>query len=314
MKEIKTKKVRCALCGASEEEVVAEGYDYEYKTTARKFTYVRCKQCDLVYLSQRPTESELRTIYPPEYYAYSDIETTKGIVALLRERMEAKKVAQYKKLIGRGKKRILDVGCGDGRFMKVIRKYGYPEWEIEGFDINKRAIAKAKAEGMIVQQARLEEYTTKKKFDLIISLQVIEHLSNPLKAMKKMNGFLKEGGLCVIETPNLGGIDYFLFKKAFWGGYHIPRHWNIFNRKTADRLCKSSGFEVIERVCLISPAFWIDSFYNYLLCKRLPQPAVNFFYKKNPLLLSIAIAVDKALLLVRQETSNQRIIGRKKSG
>jgi len=43
-------------------------------------------------------------------------------------------------------------------------------------------------------------------------------------------------GALVVETPNLDSWDARLFKETWWGGYHIPRHWTLFDANSLRRL------------------------------------------------------------------------------
>ena len=63
--------VVCNNCGSSELTRVTEGAEHEYEnTTDDVFRIVCCSNCGLFYLNPRPAVSELRTIYPENYYAY----------------------------------------------------------------------------------------------------------------------------------------------------------------------------------------------------------------------------------------------------
>ena len=61
-----------------------------------------------------------------------------------------------------------------------------------------------------------------------------------------------------IETPEIEGWDYHLFRKRYWGGYHIPRHFYLFNRATLTRLLREEGFEIVSVRSIPSPAFWVS--------------------------------------------------------
>jgi 2-polyprenyl-3-methyl-5-hydroxy-6-metoxy-1,4-benzoquinol methylase len=71
---------------------------------------------------------------------------------------------------------------------------------------------------------------------MIFLKQVIEHVDNPLSILDKAYNLLSNGGSLIIETPNRDSWDSSIFKKKYWGGYHFPRHWTIFNDKSISRL------------------------------------------------------------------------------
>ena len=118
----------CGLCGANDFVAEAAGADFEYGTAANEFRFVRCVDCDHLYLNPRPSSDDLGVIYPEDYYAYAD--EGGGLVSRLRRRWEGTKVALYSELIGTGPRRILDVGCGNGRFLSLLREFGDAEWSL----------------------------------------------------------------------------------------------------------------------------------------------------------------------------------------
>ena len=65
------------------------------------------------------------------------------------------------------------------------------------------------------------------------------------------------GGLLIIDTPNRGGLDYALFKGRYWGGYHIPRHFHLFNQPHLVRLLEETGYQIFRRGYTPSLAFWV---------------------------------------------------------
>jgi len=98
----------------------------------------------------------------------------------------------------------LDAGCGDGDFAELLANKLRLK-EIYGVDINSSALLEAKRRGLTVKMANLEEEIpfVPRKFDLIISRQVIEHLVNPDVFLKECNRVLKDSGMLIITTPNL---------------------------------------------------------------------------------------------------------------
>jgi SAM-dependent methyltransferase len=100
--------------------------------------------------------------------------------------------------------------------------------------------------------------------DLIILRQLIEHLRDPRAALRQLHAKLSPQGLLVIDTPNRGGLDYHLFRRKFWGGYHVPRHFHLFTQASLTQLLGECGYDVVRRGYTPSIAFWIISFRNAL--------------------------------------------------
>jgi len=142
-----------------------------------------------------------------------------------------------------------------------------------------------------------------------------EHSNSPkelycLSLLKKVKTLLKPGGYFVIETPCPESWDFKLFKNAYWGGYHIPRHINLFTRTAIAMILEKEGFRIIEQRPLPSPPFWILSIHNMLLDRGWNHHIVRFFNFYNPLLLAIFTLID-LLQMMLGPTSTMRVIARK---
>lgn len=309
---LEQESVRCCVCGSEASEPVAIGYDYEYRTSRDEWTYVRCTGCSLVYLNPRPATSELRRIYPSNYYSFDEGQRSNPLVSFFRRRLEGMKAKVFGRLLGPGPKRILDVGCGDGRFLEVLRDFGSSEWELRGIDIDEQAVERAKARGIQAEFARLEDFDPgDERFDMVVQFQVIEHVSAPDEMARKVFDLLVPGGLFVVETPDVAGWDEALYRDGLWGGYHIPRHWTLFTPQTLGQLLERAGFEIVRAEPLISTSFWINSFYNQALVNGRSQRWLDFLHYQNPLLLAPLIVLDKLRMLFGARTSNQRLVARR---
>ena len=100
--------------------------------------------------------------------------------------------------------------------------------------------------------------------DLIIMSQILEHLRDPVVALESLRTKLAPGGFLLLETPHRGGLDYLLFRKRYWGGYHLPRHFHLFTKDSLAQTAKRVGYRVERQGSLPSPGFWIMSLRNAL--------------------------------------------------
>jgi len=101
-----------------------------------------------------------------------------------------------------GKKRILDIGCGDGSFIKKFEN----DCEVFGVDISSVAVKIAKEAGITayeVDMSRTKLPFESEYFDLVYMGDVIEHLANPDFAIYEVARTLKPNGFLVLSTPNL---------------------------------------------------------------------------------------------------------------
>jgi hypothetical protein len=121
---------QCCLCPTAPYVPIGTGEDFEYRTSPDFFLAVQCSGCGLVYLAKRPDESELDRIYPSTYHAYAFTAEDFGFVFRIRRRLEAGRLLQVCSGLPPNA-RILDVGCGDGFHLGLLRDFGQPGWKLE---------------------------------------------------------------------------------------------------------------------------------------------------------------------------------------
>ena len=110
-----------------------------------------------------------------------------------------KKILKKIKMLVKNKK-VLDVGCGLGIFSYEISKYAS---FVDAIDIDPNVLECSKKSNNIKYiLSSIENYNVNKKYDLIICLQVLEHIKNDKYVFKKIVNLLKKGGYILISTPN----------------------------------------------------------------------------------------------------------------
>lgn len=294
-RRLKLTHVSCAVCGADDSEPVGVGEDYEYRTSRDIFLAVRCAVCDLIYLNPRPDVSEFEAIYPSNYHAFDFSEEDYGLVHKIRSRLEAKRLLSWCKDLP-ADARILDVGCGDGFHLKLLREYGEKSWMLEGIDFDERAARMAEKSGLKIHQGSVENLNLPENcYDLAIMIQTVEHLEKPFEILSAVKKLLKTGGKLVVVTDNTDSLDFKFFKGAYWGGYHFPRHWSLFNRKSLTELAGRVGFEIFDFKTQVSPVNWVYSIHNALVDRSAPPFLINQFTLKSTASLSAFTALDIAL-------------------
>ncbi|HEX6962111.1 MAG TPA: class I SAM-dependent methyltransferase, partial [Lacipirellula sp.] len=273
---------------------IAVGEDFEYRTSRDTFVAMRCGHCGLVYLNPRPATDELDRIYPPSYHAFQFSEENFGLAHRVRSRLEAHRLLSYCKGLP-ADARILDLGCGDGFHLRLLKQHGRPAWRLEGVDASERAVMAARDSGLevhlgTVESAELEPHS----YDLVLLIATIEHVENPLSVLRAAARVLKPGGRVVVVTDNTQTLDFRLFGGRHWGGYHFPRHWNLFNKRALRRLAEKAGLETVEVTTALSPVNWVYSIRNRLVDRRAPRWLVERFSLKAPVSLGVFTMLDGA--------------------
>lgn len=285
----------CCVCGIDDAVQIGAGEDFEYRTTDDTFTAVKCRSCSLVYLNPRPTLADMATIYPAEYHAFDFTEEDFGLVHKIRSRLEAKRLLEYCGKLPDGA-RILDVGCGDGFHLRLLREFGNKTWNLEGVDLDRRAIDAAERSGLKVHFGSVESLDLDADgYDLVFMIQTIEHVERPDEFLAAVSRLIKPGGRVVIVTDNTDSVDFGLFKKDYWGGYHFPRHLNLFNKTSLSKLAQKSGLLVEGLTTIVSPVNWVYSIHNALVDKRAPRFLINRFTLKSVVSLSAFTVLDMIL-------------------
>jgi len=308
--------VPCCVCGSHQGRVVAEGRDFEYNSCSNKFTFKECDNCGHWYLSPRPKEHDLGIIYPSNYYSYSqDQWKKKTLTNSIWEILEKRKIKKIvKRFIKQPEKmHLFELGCGSGRFLHLLRKYVSKSCKISAVEISESAVRfAAQIEDVDVIQGNFEEISIEpESIDIIIAQQLIEHVSDPRSILKKAYDSLRPNGVVILETPNVKGFDRKLFSKRYWGGYHFPRHFNLFSPDTLLRLCKQCGFTQVYYEPLISASFWITTMRNILSERSLFRGILPWVYFKNPLLLSLTTSIEISLRIANIPSSNMQFIAKK---
>ncbi|WP_146118775.1 class I SAM-dependent methyltransferase [Blastopirellula marina] len=255
----------CPVCGHSKFTAFASGYDYELETCGNEWHFVRCDDCEHSWLNPRPHESTLSVIYPPHYYAYDYEGRVNRFARMGKRQLDKAKFKGILKHLSRTPKNYLDVGCGSGRYLHHMHSLGLERQSIYGLEIDAAQTARLAEEQFNIINCRIEDADLPENtFDLITMFHVLEHVDDPKVVVEHLFRLLSPGGVLVIETPNIDSLDARLFSNTYWGGYHIPRHWNLFSVDSLRRTLEDSGLQVQAHRFQTGHSFWMYSFHHML--------------------------------------------------
>jgi SAM-dependent methyltransferase len=291
------------------------GFDYELLTCANPWRFVRCPQCSHVWLHPRPAISALATIYPPSYYAYNYAKIN-PIARRAKEFLDRRKLSQILRWCPQTPKTYLDVGCGDGRFLRTMERLGLARTNLYGLELDAAVVQRLRDAGFSgVSCQRIENATgiPDAGIDFATMFHVIEHVADPAAVLRSLHSRVSPAGVLALETPNIDSFDARLFHRSYWGGYHFPRHWHLFNPVTISRLLMDNGWDVLSILYQTGHSFWMYSLHHWLRYEGLPRPALAAFFDPMKSLFGLASFTAFDLLRGRFgcKTSAMLIIARK---
>lgn len=190
---------------------------------------------------------------------------------------------------------MLDVGCGDGRFLDLMRVAFGNGVETHGIDFDRESVDIAGGAGHQTRVGAIEDADYDDDFfDVVYISHVIEHLASPRGFLRSAHRLLRDEGIVHAETPNIDCAEARLFCRTYWGGYHLPRHWHLFTPETIDLLGRECGYDVAPARFGTSPVFLNGTFHhglwNHGATRRFAEVfSVTGIYKNNLHALSLLV-------------------------
>jgi 2-polyprenyl-3-methyl-5-hydroxy-6-metoxy-1,4-benzoquinol methylase len=146
--------------------------------------------------------------------------------------------------------RVLDVGCGNGERLALLKQLG---WTVKGIDIDRQAVEAARQKGVDADCGELKVMPyPASSFDAVILSHVIEHVPQPVELLSECARVLKPGGRLVMLTPNAESLGLDFYGRC-WRGLEPPRHLQIFSRPALERIVKEAGLSVVKGQSLVGP-------------------------------------------------------------
>jgi SAM-dependent methyltransferase len=230
--------VPCALCGSDERRAL-----HDVDRFREPVRIVRCAACGHVYRSPRPAGDDADGYYDEDYYrgpgdegAFRYVDEREHEPAV---RLKARsRLARMKRVLG-SPGRLLEIGCSFGVFLDEARDRG---WTPRGVDVSAYASRYARESlGLEVHHGHVEDMEEPSgSFDAAYLSETVEHLADPLGTLRRAAELLREGGLVVVGTGNVGSLAARL-RGGRWG-YYMPGHLQYFSIRSLTRALTASGF------------------------------------------------------------------------
>ena len=242
----KLEYIKCN-CGADDYTILSKVLDIN----EIKISQVICKECGLVYLNPRMNPEAYDDYYEKHYRNIFSI-TFICIGWELEESIADRTLSIFNTvgdILKTEKLNILEIGCGHGQVVEKLKACGH---NVMGIDLDHNAIENGKRNGLNVKEAHtmdlVEEYSC--KFDLIITIHVVEHFLNLDEELRNIKKLLKPEGQFYIEVP--GSI-----KNNYSESGSIP-HTYYFNLCTLTNVMNRNGFELVNGTEYINAVYKIN--------------------------------------------------------
>ena len=241
----------CPICQSTEWRQVLEVRDHF--ASKEKFQLQECVGCSLISTNPQPSNENLSQYYQSQNYISH---SGKGGSMVNRLYLAARqyslkwKLNLVNKLNIKGS--ILDVGCGTGEFLNILKK---DNWTIDGIELNSDARQKA---SLLTSTAIHESFNAlAKNFDVITLWHVLEHLPNLDESLQNISDRLNRNGALLIAVPNYKSWDSQKYKE-YWAGYDVPRHLWHFNQQSMVSLLLKYGFNLTKTIPMKLDAFYVS--------------------------------------------------------
>jgi 2-polyprenyl-3-methyl-5-hydroxy-6-metoxy-1,4-benzoquinol methylase len=204
----------------------------------------QCDACGLLFRNPRPTQAEIARSYD-----------SGGTFAAWQEQEQARAEMWDRRavLVCRFQPfgQLLDVGTGDGRFLRTCRDLGY---DVVGTEVSEAGASYARRSGFDVKMGQITDIELlKESFDIATIWHVLEHVPEPGAVLRKVHSLLRTGGILIVAVPN--EENFFVRKRLklqqklnpfgplpFGGEIHLT----YFRPLTLIATLRTAGFELLE--------------------------------------------------------------------
>ncbi len=265
----------CPLCGTTGRVVHGSVRDRAHNVPGT-WSIRACQQCQIGWLDPQPIDEDIGLCYPGIYYTHeagalpgSPKLQAQGWKARLRKAMLAgrygypiegtgaaarqlgrmlARIAPLRRRLNYSADnslpiwspggRLLDIGCGAGRYLTLAKSLG---WQTFGMDPDPVAAASAARSGATVVVGTLDTVSLPQApFDAVTSMHSIEHSRDPRRFLQQAVALLRPGGYFYLQTPNFGSLMHRRYASD-WYALEISRHLCLLTVPAMRRLLEETG-------------------------------------------------------------------------
>lgn len=235
--------LQCRYCGSREVKKLIDCENkYDVLKEIKAFSLYVCADCRLYHILPIPSELQFENLYQSSYSGHAP---------------NKRAINGYQKVLNNIRKysvglKMCDIGCNLGFFCNEAKKMGF---DAVGLEVSENAAHYAHEKfGIEVMLETVESFSNDhcKEFDIVTHFHVIEHVSNPKTFIDASCSIVKDGGLLVVDTPNVDS----LFARSDirnWYYFDPPFHINYFGSNIIDFI-KMRGFVLLKSHYSFAPS------------------------------------------------------------
>ena len=197
------------------------------------FRFQRCRGCGFLFKDPPVPEDRLA-----DCYRRSAAEYWGSKVDPYRRRYDL--IARLAREHAPGK-RVLDIGCSTGSLLEYLG----PSWERFGVEPGESAAAEARGRGVKILGAALPEAAAAQRFDVILAVDVLEHVAAPAPFLGWVRDLLARDGIFLIVTGDTASPAWRFCGPTYWYG-NIAEHVSFYSRRTIRYVEARFALECVE--------------------------------------------------------------------
>lgn len=278
----------CEICGSTQFSIIAT------EIREGQGLIAQCEHCQLIFQQLDWGVDQIRDYYDSEYQVTNSLVTGRSLTPREHYEDRLKTIQPLFENIQpllKNNMRVLEVGCGAGALLSKIRPHVK---DCAGIELNQSFVKFINEElGIKAFSEDLMQIVFPNTFDLIISIDTLDHLPNPFFTLQKINRLLTSDGMVYLEVPNQqDAFNLFLpeenrvkYNKFFWHRAHLF----YFTHETIVKLFERTGFYTD-----------ISCRHNYTL-----KNFLNWFFSGQPQKSFVAGTTDVGLFPGKSDFESQ---------
>ena len=178
------------------------------------------------------------------------------------EKLNKRQYEQFSDRVNKDTK-YLEVGCSFGGVAKNVLDFGVEVCDVVEPNKVDAEFIKENFDEITVYNDLLENVNIDKKYNLVVSFEVLEHAISPIEFLKKCNNLMDKGGFINIEVPNHDDVILRYNTDRYKDFYYHKAHIHYFTDKSLNDICSMAGFDGSVSSFLYYPffnhVFWLQN-------------------------------------------------------